>query len=354
MKRLLNVLLMIIVMASTLTINILPVSAKPNRPVLVLPMPIDQLGNVKYSQGPHPSDFKSKGANSIVIKNAGTKVLSSIDFSYAGKVVAPISGKVKVFADCGSGGQILFIWDGANFAMGVTHIKSAVSHNTSVTQGQYIGDTIAPQNNNCGYAPAHHVHLTLLTSTDGKNFSELDITGTRFGQWELNADRSMRSIWTGNVLWDYNKSSTRYSFIDTAKITSVRSGNVIEADSSGTKLGKYSSGNKNQQWILIPALNDPDYYYLKNVSRGQCMIAPNNNNGTPITISSCWKDHQKFKFVAISGSSNKFAIQSKMSKKVLDVPTNWSDENSGKAPGTRIQQWDPFYGNNQQWTFSKP
>lgn len=354
MKRIFNVLFALMIIASTLAINTSQVRAAYIRPILALPMPVDKIDTVRYSQGQHLSEFKKTGANSIAVKNALTGVKSSVDLSYVGRVVAPMTGIVKVFADCGTGGQILFIWDKSNFAVAVVHIKAVVSHNQSVTQGQYIGDTIAPQNNSCGYSPAHHVHLSLLTSSDGKNFYEQDITDTQFGQWQLKSDRSMRSIWTNTVLWDYLKSTVKYSFIDYAKITSVRSGKVIDAYSAGTQIWSYSSGNTNQQWIIIPALNDPGYFYLKSVSRGKCMVAPNNSNGTLIVFSTCWTENQKFKFVPISGLSGKFGIQSKTSGKVLDVPTNWSDPNSGKANGLRIQQWEPFYGDNQQWTFSKP
>lgn len=352
MKRIFSILLAIVMVASILATNASQVRAAYIRPILALPMPVDKLGTVKYSQGQHISEFKKSGANGIVVKNAQTGIKSSVDLSYVGKVVAPMSGIVKVFKDCGTGGQILFIWDRTNFAVAVVHIKAVVKHNDSVTQGKYIGDTIAPQNNDCGKSPAHHVHLSLLTSTDGKNFNEQDITDTRFGQWQLNSDRSMRSIWTNRVAWDYLKSNDKYYLTDYAKITSVRSKRVIDADSAGTRILDYSAGNKNQQWVIIPALNDPSYYYLKNVSRGECMAAPDNNNFTLIVFSTCWKENQKFKFVKIS--SGIFAIQSKTSSKVLDIPTDWNDPSTGKTNGLRIQQYDPFYGDNQQWTFSKP
>jgi hypothetical protein len=169
------------------------------------------------------------------------------------------------------------------------------------------------------------------------------------GQWIIQADR-MTSAFTNRKVY----AGDGKVLSDIARITSVRSGKVIDAWTAGTQIWKYSPGNKNQQWLIIPAHNDRGYYYLKSVSRSKCMVAPDNNNGTLIVFSACWNENQKFKFTAIPDLPGKWAITSKTSGKVLDVITDWSDPSSGKANGTRIQQWDPFYGDNQQWTFSVP
>jgi hypothetical protein len=318
----------------------------------VLPMPIDKLGTVRYSQGPHTSDFKAAGANGITITNAGKGVLSSIDLSYAGYVNAPISGELKIFKNCGAGGAIVFIRNANGYAVGVTHIilAAGLTDKLPITQGKSLGKTIAPQNNSCGLSTGHHVHLTLMTWAAGTNkFTELAFTNVYVGQWMVQGTRMRSALTYTDVIAGDGKYLN-----DIAKITSVRSGKVIDAWTAGTQIWTSSSGNLNQQWQIIRALNDPGYYYLRSVSRGKCMVAPDNSSGTLIAIATCWAENQKFKFVPVPNVPGKYAIQSKTSGKVLDVITDWNDPNSGKANGTRIQQWDAFYGNNQQWTLSKP
>ncbi len=328
--------------------DVKPVQAALPNPGAVLPIPVGK--TAKYSQGPHLSGFRMS-----YITNKGQKK-SSIDLGYSGAVVAPITGKLIIKKTCGDH-QIVFIdaasgSDGYGWSIGLTHVWVDPSlNNTTVTQGKAIGKTVPPPANpgyGCGYGSGSHIHYTLMkwkAAGSGRLYTEQGISNTYIAQWivkDTYLDGSYNDISVGRMIEDR------------VKITSVRSGKVIDAWSAGIQIWSYTSTNDNQKWIRIVAPNDSGYYFLKSVSRGKCMAAPDNSSGTLITFSTCGTENQKFKFVPVPGFPGKVAIQSKTSGKVLDVITDWNDPNSGKANGTRIQQWDPFYGNNQQWVFSKP
>jgi|GEM_PF-3308680 len=322
-------------------------TALPN-PGAVLPIPVSATG--KYSQGAHKSGFKMG-----YITNPGVQY-SSIDIGYSGTVVAPIAGTLAIAVDCGDH-QIAFIRgnrgsDGYGWAAGLTHIYvNTAVRNKTVTQGQVIGKTVPPPaypGKGCGYGSGSHIHYTLMRwkmGSKGPLYTEQSIVNTYLAQWIVKStylDGPRNDVPTGGMIRDL------------AKITSVRSGKVIDAYSSGIQIWTFSSTNQNQQWVIIYAPNDPGYVYLKSLSRNKCIYSPNGANGSLIPFTTCGAENQKVKFIAIPNLPGKVAIRFKTSGKVLDVITNWNDPNSGKANGTRIQQWAPFYGDNQQWVVSKP
>lgn len=323
--------------------NVIPAQAALPNPGAVVPVPVDKVA--KYSQGPHLSGFTM-----AYITNKGQQK-SSIDLGYSGSIVAPITGKLIIKKTCGDH-QIVFIDASNGWSIGLTHVwVDPKLNNTTVTQGKTIGKTVPPPpspGKGCGYGSGSHIHYTLMkwsASGSSRRYTEQAITNTYLAQWivkDTNLDGSLNDISVGGMIEDR------------IKITSVRSGKVIDAWTAGIQIWTYSSTNNNQKWVRVIAPNDPGYYFLKSVSRGKCLLAPDNNNGTLITFSTCGAENQKFKFVAVPNVPGKVAIQSKTSGKVLDVITDWNDPNSGKANGTRIQQWDSLFGNNQQWVISKP
>jgi len=347
-KQLFNLVVTLTLVLALFGADVKPVQAALPNPSSIVPIPVS--ATAKYSQGAHKSGFKMG-----YITNIGL-LKSSIDLGYSGTVVAPISGTLAIAVDCGDH-QIAFIRgvrgsDGYGWAVGLTHIYiNSNARNTGVTQGQVIGKTVPPPaypGKGCGYGSGSHIHYTLMRwkmGSSGPLYTEQNIVNTYLAQWivkDTYLDGPRNDVPKGGMIEDK------------MKITSVRSGKVIDAYSSGIQIWTYSFTNNNQKWIRIAAPNDPGYFYLKSVSRGQCMVSPDNNNGTLITFSLCGTENQKFMFVPIPNMPGKYAIQSKTSGKVLDVITDWNNPNSGKTNGTRIQQWDPFYGDNQQWTISAP
>jgi hypothetical protein len=315
-------------------------------PGAVLPIPVPAFA--KYSGGPHKSGFLMG-----FITNRGVQY-SSVDLGYSGTVIAPITGKLMIAKDCGDH-QIAFIQaaraaDGNGWALGLTHIYvNKGVRNTTVKQGQTIGRTVPPRPKpgvGCGYGSGSHIHFTLMRwrmATNGPVFTEQSISNTYLAQWivkDTYLDGPRNDVALGGMIRDL------------AKITSVRSGKVIDAWTAGIQIWTYGSTNNNQKWILIPAPNDPGYRFLRSLGRGKCMVAPDGNDGTLITLATCGAENQKFKFTAVPGVPGKIAIEAKASGKVLDVITDWSNPNSGKANGTRIQLWSPLFGNNQQWVVS--
>ncbi len=327
---------------------------------LILPIP-PTATYASYSQGPHLS-----GLRFGYITNRGVQS-NSIDIGYSGPVVAPITGNIGIAKDCGSE-QIIFVSaptgsDGYGWSIALVHIKKAagIYEGLKVVQGQTIGFTVPPlpyPGNGCGYGYGEHIHMGIMTYTfvsNGPIFTEQPFSNINFGQWAISSGMFKSSVTGASV-------SVGGQLIDYAKFISARSGKSIDgwylaSNNNGAQIWDFSSGNFRQQWKVVPVPGETGYYFLVNRQHNKCLEIPwgSKDNGVRLRLWDCGNgDSQKFSFIPLSNAPGKFALKLKHSGKVVDVPTNWSDLNSGKANGTPIQQWDGFFGNNQQWSISKP
>jgi hypothetical protein len=107
-----------------------------------------------------------------------------------------------------------------------------------------------------------------------------------------------------------------------------------------------SSGD-GQVFTLVPM--GADEFQIRVNSSGRCVdvSAANPNNGAYLQAWDCYgagQTNQIWRRIPIAGQPPYLAFQAKHSNRCMDV-ANVSVNN-----GARIQQWDCFWGGNQQWT----
>lgn len=345
-------------------------AALPNPAGMILPAHVST--KPKYGiSGAHLSGFARRFKNDTnqVITNNNTKT-SSIDIVFNGSVVAPISGTIRIPASCASSKypahQIVFIQNADGTAIGLTHIalKNEIKSGSIVTKGQIIGKTAWPiptsasTSLGCGYGTSPHIHLTLMKWTKGSgniiNYSEQSIVNNYISQWIVKntyLDGPRNDVQTGRFIEDIVKISSPHPF------RNANGYKIIEGRDTGVvRTMFFVPGNLKQTWNLI-SIGD-GYYYFKNMQYNKCLSIENSsaaNNAKAILQDCTGASSQQFQYVTIANALGKIAIKAKHSGKVLDIPVNWSgDPFAGNGDALQIQQYDAFYGTNQQWIISKP
>lgn len=345
-------------------------AALPNPAGMILPAHISTMPKYGIS-GVHLSGFARtfKNDTNQVITNNNT-IYSSIDIVFNGSVIAPISGTIRIPASCSSATypkhQIVFIQNPDGTAIGLTHItlKSGIGAGTSVEKGQVIGKTSWPIPSSsstslgCGFGTAPHIHLTLMKWTKGTgsiiNYSEQSIVNNYISQWIVKntyLDGSRNDIQAGKIIEDIVKLTSPHPFRDAngLKIIEGRDTNIVHTMF-------FVPGNVKQTWNLITV--GDGYYYIKNRQYYKCLSIENSstaNNAKAVLQNCTGASSQQFQFEPITNAPGKVAIRAKHSGKVLDILVNWSgDPFAGNGDALQIQQYEAFYGTNQQWIISKP
>ncbi len=132
---------------------------------------------------------------------------------------------------------------------------------------------------------------------------------------------------------------------------------VDKCFSQGNKLLNCDILNKKTQWKVISNdylqnLNNNQMINIINIDKNKIFIFINSdrylkydvNSGITMSVSKTSKDRDNYWRVVEINNDNTYIIKSKLNNKCLDLHYPHKNYNGGK-----IQLWDCWNGNNQQW-----